>query len=121
VPYLRAVVRSAVHVEQWRDTSYSPCCAGSCLGEEARVLRERKVVSKEVRQIVASWLKDNGYDGLYRSECCACLVGDLMPCGEPGTDCEAGYKKTCPPEGCDFCPAEGECEWHVGAGKDGSS
>lgn len=40
----------------------------------------------EVQEIVAVWLKDNGYDGLFSEDYeCGCEISDLMPCSEPGT------------------------------------
>lgn len=34
-----------------------------------------------VREIVAEWLKNNGYDGLMSTwSGCACLIDDLAPC-----------------------------------------
>lgn len=48
-----------------------------------------------VARIVAEWLKEHGYDGLYRQEC-GCLLGDLIPCGGEGIDdCVAGYRHPC--------------------------
>ena len=44
-----------------------------------------------VIQIVEKYLSENGYDGLYNEGDCACLNGDLAPCGEIGGGCEAGY------------------------------
>ena len=41
------------------------------------------------------WLKESGFDGLYYPGECACLVGDLAPCGlseEDTCDCLPGYK-----------------------------
>ena len=46
-----------------------------------------------LQQIVKEWLKRNGYDGL--CDCnleCGCSVDEIMPCAEPGTECEAAYK-----------------------------
>ncbi len=66
-----------------------------------------------VKEIVAGWLKEHGYDGLYCDEC-GCIIDDLMPCGGLGmtnwdvSQCEPGYRFPCPP-GC------GEHDWHVGA------
>ena len=58
---------------------------------------------KEVHEIVEEWLKANGYDGLYRPNECACKVGDLMPCDEPCSDCEAGFQSEADPSsGYDF-------------------
>jgi hypothetical protein len=70
-------------------------------------------------KIVEAWLKGNGYDGLC-TEDCGCLVGDLMPCGEFGTKCEAGYKRPCPgPEDCENANYSGSpCTWHIGLKKE---
>ena len=60
-----------------------------------------------VREIVATFLRDEGYDGLFcPNDDCACQLSDLFPCGEFGDDCEAGYKEPCP-DGC------GEHEFHI--------
>jgi len=40
-------------------------------------------------EIVADWLRSNGYDGLYIDEC-GCRLEDLMPCCEDCRHCEAG-------------------------------
>ena len=69
----------------------------------------------EAREIVEKWLKENGYDGLYREECCACRIGDLMPCSEYYADCIAGYLCKCDPE---TCYADGDCDWHIGPEKE---
>ena len=65
-----------------------------------------------VREIVASYLKANGFDGLYSDEC-GCLLDDLMPCSSEGAlTCKPGYKRPCPgPEGCDL---DGGCKFHIG-------
>lgn len=47
-----------------------------------------------VQEIIEKYLRDNNYGGLYADHC-ACLVNDLMPCGELGTDCEPGYVVPC--------------------------
>lgn len=50
-----------------------------------------------VLEIIAAWLRANGYDGLY-SELCGCEVDDLAPCAldsDIPTDCKAGYKHAC--------------------------
>jgi len=40
--------------------------------------------------IVRNWLCEHGYDGLCHPDTeCGCGVGNLMPCGEPGSRCEA--------------------------------
>ncbi|HUU97493.1 MAG TPA: hypothetical protein VM487_17290 [Phycisphaerae bacterium] len=52
-----------------------------------------------VQEIVAEWLKQHGYDGLYLDDCfCGSLV-DLMPCCEPSPRCKPGYRCWCPEEG----------------------
>ncbi len=66
------------------------------------------------KQIVKEYLEKNGYDGLYSEEC-VCLIKDLAPCCEDFMDCLAGYKTSCNPE---TCPADGDCDWHVGPRKD---
>ena len=67
-------------------------------------------MSKNVREIVADWLKEHGYEGLYR-ECCGCKVDALMPCDEPGPDCRPGVVVPCP--GPRDCEAGGGCPWHI--------
>lgn len=52
----------------------------------------------ELIDIVKTWLQDNGYDGLCDGDDCGCPIDDLMPCGEPGMHCMAGYLKKAPPE-----------------------
>ena len=62
-----------------------------------------------VREIVAEYLRANGYDGLWSpNHWCACLLGDLMPCEDDGNECEPGYRVDCPRD----CP-EGPCGFHV--------
>jgi len=69
-----------------------------------------------IQEIVEQWLRDNGYDGLFSPTYCACAIGDdFMPCGEPGNDCEAGYKTACP--GPEDCEADGDCDFHIGSRK----
>ena len=46
-----------------------------------------------LKEIAKSWLKTNGYDGLFSIDGnCGCEVDNLMPCGAPDPDCEPGYK-----------------------------
>jgi len=55
-----------------------------------------------LKEIVKSWLETNGYDGLCDSDNeCGCKLDDLMPCGEPGMNCEPGYEVEAP-EGSDY-------------------
>jgi len=44
-----------------------------------------------IGNIVRHFLEANGYDGLYHPARCACKKDDLMPCGEVGAFCKAGY------------------------------
>jgi len=47
-----------------------------------------------VKEIVAAYLREHGYDGLYFDEC-GCRVDDLMPCGECCSRCLPGYLVRC--------------------------
>jgi hypothetical protein len=47
----------------------------------------------DVLQIVEENIRMMGYGGLF-SECCACEVDDLAPCGEMKQDCTRGHKHT---------------------------
>jgi hypothetical protein len=47
--------------------------------------------------IVAKYLKDNGYDGLFNDEC-GCELSDLRPCCDDITHCTPGYKVAPPPD-----------------------
>ncbi|GAB1534393.1 hypothetical protein ADMFC3_00240 [Geovibrio sp. ADMFC3] len=51
-----------------------------------------------VREIVAEWLKNNGYDGLVDIEGeCVCLIEDLIPCDcEHIESCQAGKRVLLP-------------------------
>jgi len=49
-------------------------------------------MAKRLSDIVREWLRDHGFDGLCNCAAeCGCRLDDLMPCEEPGPDCEAGY------------------------------
>ena len=66
-----------------------------------------QIEAMSVRQIVAKWLGDNGYDGLYEPGECACIVDDLAPCGsECFINCRAGYRSA--------CDCDEEHEFHIG-------
>ena len=54
--------------------------------------------------IVAEWLEKNDFDGLCGDMECACVVGDLNPCGEMKANCIPGYKVDCD------C---GDHDWHI--------
>lgn len=75
----------------------------------------------DVRQIVAEYLKANGFDGLSDGPAeCGCKLEDLMPCSYPFQLCKPGHRvdwATCPSrtgedaEGCTYgYDAEDECD-----------
>lgn len=45
-----------------------------------------------VKEILQTWLKDNGYDGLYHPGDCGCSIEDLITCDDDCSNCEPGYK-----------------------------
>lgn len=45
-----------------------------------------------VIDMVAKYLKKNGFDGLYSDGECGCLLEDLAPCGNLLGDCKPGFK-----------------------------
>lgn len=50
-----------------------------------------------VVEIVAAYLREHGYDGLYNdesSEGCGCAVDDLRCCGEDMSECKPGQRCT---------------------------
>jgi hypothetical protein len=58
--------------------------------------------AKNVREIVAQWLREHGYDGLYwcsGDEGCGCRLQDFIPCGEILEDCCPGYLQEDPEDG----------------------
>lgn len=66
--------------------------------------------AKTVFEIVVDYLKVNGFDGLYNGYTdCACEVGDISPCGEMSSECQAGYRFPC------NC---GEHDFHIGSAEE---
>ena len=64
-----------------------------------------------IQSIVREWLECTGYDGLFSPMLgCACDHTDLMPCGEPMPDCQAGTKAPCTGDDCEM---GGGCEFHI--------
>lgn len=63
-----------------------------------------------VRDIVAAFLRDKGYDGLSCDYCC-CDIADLMECESNCARCEPGYKVACDSD-CD-CDVPGYYEYHI--------
>ena len=65
-----------------------------------------------LRDMVAEWLRQNGYDGLYHGDTeCGCGLDDLMPCSEPGLNCEPGHVvATDNPDGCGYLVYPGKAE-----------
>jgi hypothetical protein len=45
-----------------------------------------------VKQVVADWLRDNGYDGLYHESDCGCELSNLAPCESCCLECTPGHK-----------------------------
>ena len=43
----------------------------------------------------SNYLKENGYDGLFFSGECACLIDDLARCSLMDMECEPGYIGKC--------------------------
>ena len=41
----------------------------------------------DVNDIVKTWFKENGFDGLCNEDC-GCSLDDFVPCGGPNGDCE---------------------------------
>lgn len=48
-----------------------------------------------IKEILAKWLADNGYDGL-AYDGCGCAIGELMMCEAPCEYCEPAYKGIAP-------------------------
>lgn len=66
---------------------------------------------KTVKLIVSDWLKANGFDGLFNPDAaCACLAGDLAPCGNIHKECHAGRRVNYA-QG--ECPCGESCDWHI--------
>ena len=62
-------------------------------------------------KLVVAWLKENGYDGLYSPDLsCGCDIDDLMPCGEPSSNCGPGYRVPCNEA---TCEVGGGCDFHI--------
>ena len=47
------------------------------------------------KEIIEKYLRDNGFDGLYNEDDCACSLDDLVTCGDILIDCEAGHRVPC--------------------------
>jgi len=57
-----------------------------------------------LKDIIRDWLVAHKCDGLSNPrEECGCGLDDLMPCGEPGMDCEASRKGEPPESAGDDC------------------
>lgn len=54
---------------------------------------EERVEIMDVLEIITTYLKTNGYDGLANHEIpCGCCIGDLCPCEEVFLECLPAYK-----------------------------
>jgi hypothetical protein len=69
---------------------------------------EQKMIPN-VKEIVKAYLIANKFDGLFSDGVCSCEVGDLEPCGQMQSDCQAGYKQK--------CDCSNNCKWHIGEKK----
>ncbi len=57
-----------------------------------------------MKEIIKTWLKANGYDGLCDPEHeCGCGIDDLILCGGPCDECQPGYRGPDPSGDADFC------------------
>ena len=66
---------------------------------------------KTVKDIVADYLKEHGFDGLY-SEVCGCRLEGLISCDDSYcADCQPGYAITC-----DECTRHDDCEYELEPG-----
>jgi len=67
-----------------------------------------------VKEIVAEYLKQNGFDGLCHSETeCGCELADLAPCDCFWPECKPGYKR--PPRA--DLEEDTDAEWVIGPQK----
>lgn len=58
----------------------------------------------DVKTITLTFLRDNGYDGLYSEDDCACKLDDLFPCAYAGVECcQPGYLQKEKMPDVDFC------------------
>jgi len=62
-----------------------------------------------VKQIMAAWLKEHGYDGLYCADCGCSIIDGLMPCdGNDIGQCMPGHRINLPEcATCDDCWGHG--------------
>lgn len=69
-----------------------------------------------VNEIVKTWLKENGYDGLAGEEC-GCKLDALFPCDSLGDSCVAGHLVQCPCEKDCYLREDNEGAWCILPGK----
>ncbi len=67
-----------------------------------------KIINATLKGIIALYLREHGFDGLYNDEC-GCAIDDLFSCSFPAEDCRAGYRGPCD------C---GDCDCHFGPEKE---
>ena len=51
----------------------------------------------DVNDIVKTWLKENGFDGLCNEDC-GCSLDDFAPCGGPYGDCKPALMRVLGPD-----------------------
>lgn len=67
-------------------------------------------------QIVRKYLDENGFDGLYSENECACQLSDLVACANDFSECKPGYKVV-PPDDIDsefyfyICESKDDRPW----------
>ena len=61
-----------------------------------------------VREILTSWLKEHGYDGLC-CDGCGCRIEDMAICNSCFDDCLPAYKIICDDEDCATCEYLEDC------------
>lgn len=64
--------------------SYAPTA------DERKILADKSILNPTPVDMIKSYLRRHGYDGLYVDDC-GCNLNDLVPCGEISADCRAGY------------------------------
>lgn len=83
-------------------------CA-DCIDEIVRPMVQAKYEGEStgvtVRDILTGYLRQQGFDGLWSDNECACTTDDLRPCDGIQLDCAAGFKIPCD------C---GDHDWHIG-------
>lgn len=85
------------------DSFSAPGCWGDTVKELTEAIQQieegRKGLDENpgASEIVALWLQEHGYDGLYNEDDeCGCGLGDFCPCENLANNCRAGYSRKTP-------------------------